>query len=69
MPNYVDTFELDGSPIEVKDAQARSNISTVNSDLNALANRVTALEGLSRLSIAYSAQNETISITTGTHSS
>lgn len=60
----VQKFNLDGTDINVKDATARSDISTLNSDVGALANRVTALEGLARLSVSYSSQTETITFTT-----
>lgn len=69
MTDYVQKFTLDNDEILVKDAEARASMSTFSGDLTALANRVTALEGLSRLSIAYNSSTETIAITTGTHSS
>lgn len=66
--NYVQKFTLDGNDINVKDTEARNGVSTLNTDLGTLANRVTTLEGLSRLTIAYNSSSETIAITTGTHS-
>ena len=41
--NLVQKFTLDGTEINVKDATARTNISTLNQDLGSLGNRVTAL--------------------------
>ena len=62
--NYVGTFELDNTSIKVKDNEARTSITTINSDLGSLQNRVTALEGLARLSVSYNANTETIAFTT-----
>lgn len=62
--NYVGTFELDNTNIKVKDNEARTSIATINSDLGALQNRVTSLEGLARLSVSYNASTETIAFTT-----
>lgn len=69
MSDYVQKFTLDNQDILCKDAEARSSIGTFSGDLTALANRVTALEALSRLTISYNSSTETIAITTGTHSS
>lgn len=66
--NHVSKFNLDNQEILVKDPEARQDISTLNSDVGALGNRVTALEGLSRLTVNYSSSTETISFTTGSHS-
>lgn len=65
--NHVSKFNLDDQEILVKDPEARQDISTLNSDVGALGNRVTTLEGLSRLSVSYSSSTETINFTTGTH--
>lgn len=65
--NHVSKFTLDGADITVKDPEARADISTLNSDVGSLGNRVTALEGLSRLTVSYSSSTETITFTTGTH--
>ena len=67
--NYVSKFTLDNTEINCKDAEARSSMSTFSNDLTNLSNRVTTLEGLSRLTIAYNSSTETIAITTGTYSS
>lgn len=65
--NYVGKFTLDNTEILVKDSEARTNIGTLSTDLGSLANRVTTLEGLSRLTVAYNSSTETIAFTTGTH--
>lgn len=62
--NYVSTFDLENNTIKVKDNEARSSITTINTDLGTLQNRVTALEGLARLSVSYNASTETIAFTT-----
>lgn len=62
--NYVSNFNLENNTIKVKDDEARTSITTINSDLGNLQNRVTTLEGLARLSVSYSANTETISFTT-----
>lgn len=66
--NHVSKFNLDNQEILVKDPEARQDISTLNSDVGSLGNRVTALEGLSRLTVSYSSSTETIAFTTGSHS-
>lgn len=66
--NLVQKFTLDGTEINVKDATARTNISTLNQDLGSLGNRVTALEQSARLSISYNSSTETIAITTVSNS-
>lgn len=63
--NHVQKFSLDGTEIQVKDPQARSDIGTLNSDVGSLATRVTALEGQARLTISYNASTETIAFSTG----
>lgn len=67
--NEVQKFTLDNTEILVKDAQARQDMATFTGDLASLQNRVTTLEGLSRLSVSYNSSTETIAFTTGTHSS
>jgi hypothetical protein len=63
MPD-VSVFNLEGTDISVKDSTARGNIATLNTDVGSLASRVTALEGLSRLSVTYNQSSEKISFTT-----
>lgn len=65
--NYVQKFTLDGTEIKVKDPQASTDIVRLSTDLGTLQNRVTAVEGLSRLSVSYDTSTETIAFTTGTH--
>lgn len=68
MPNnYVQKFTMDNQEILCKDTEARQDMSTFSGDLSALSNRVTTLEGLSRLTVAYNSSTETIAFTTGTH--
>lgn len=66
--NHVSKFTLDNQEITVKDPEARQDISTLNSDVGSLGNRVTALEGQSRLTVSYSSSTETIAFTTGSQS-
>lgn len=66
--NLVQKFTLDGTEINVKDATARSGVSTLNQDMGSLGNRVTALEQSARLSISYNASIETIAFSTGSNS-
>lgn len=63
----VSKFNLDGTDINVKDATARQTASQAQSSVSGLADRVTALEQLSRITVAYNSSNETITITTTTH--
>ena len=62
--NEVKQFTLNGDTIEVKDAAARSAMSTFSSDLSAIDGRVTTLEGLSRLTVSYNSSTETIAFST-----
>lgn len=61
----VSIFNLDGTNINVKDSTARSNASAAQSAVSGLADRVAALEALSRLTVSYA--SETITFTTTTH--
>ena len=64
---FVSKFDIGGQTIEVKDASARTTANTASTNaINAL-NKVTELEKLSRLEVSYTADTETISITTGNH--
>lgn len=67
MSNYVQKFTLDNQDILCKDSEARQSMTTFTGDLALLSQRVTNLEGLSRLTVAYDSTNETINITTTTH--
>lgn len=62
--NYVETFTLDGTSVSVRDSEAQTSISTINSDISALDTRVDTLEGLSRLSVSYNSATSTIAFTT-----
>ena len=64
---FVSKFNIGDQTIEVKDASARTTANTASTNaINAL-NKVTELEKLSRLEVSYTADTETISITTGNH--
>lgn len=73
MPD-VSIFNLGGLDINVKDATARSNAQSANtaaSEASTTANealqKVKEIEKLSRVTVEYTAQSETIKITTSTH--
>lgn len=73
MPD-VSIFNLGGQNINVKDATARStaqSASTAASEASSVANQALNLaqeiEQLSRVTVSYEQQSETITITTGTH--
>ena len=74
MPD-VSTFSLGGKSITVKDETARStaqSASTTASQASSTANQALQLaqeiEQLSRVTVSYEQQSETITITTATHS-
>lgn len=64
---FVSKFNIGGQTIEVKDASARTTANTASTNATNALNKVTELENLSRVEVTYSADTETISITTGTH--
>ena len=73
MPD-VSIFNLGGQDISVKDSTARSNAQNANtaateaaSTANEALKRVKEVEKLSRVTISYSPTDETITITTATH--
>lgn len=73
MPD-VSIFNLGGQDINVKDATARSNAQSANTaateaatTANEALQKVKEVEKLSRVTVAYTAQKETITITTATH--
>lgn len=73
MPD-VSIFSLGGQSITVKDATARStaqSASTTAAQASSTANQALQLaqeiEQLSRVTVSYEQQSETITITTGTH--
>lgn len=72
--SYLSIFKLDDQTINVKDKTARTDASNAKSlATTAAANASTAmqkvgeLERLSRTEVAYNADSETMTITTGTH--
>lgn len=73
MPD-VSIFNLGGQNITVKDATARSNAQNANTAANEAATtanealqKVKEVEKLSRVTVTYEQTNETITITTATH--
>lgn len=73
MPD-VSTFNLGGQDITVKDATARGNAQNANTaateaatTANEALKKVKEVEKLSRVTVSYSPTDETITITTATH--
>ena len=73
MPD-VSVFNLGGQDINVKDATARSNAQSANTaateaakTANEALQKVKEVEKLSRVTVSYAPSNETITITTATH--
>lgn len=73
MPD-VSIFNLGGQNINVKDATARSNAQSANTAANEAATtantalqKVKEVEKLSRVTVSYAPNDETITITTATH--
>ena len=73
MPD-VSIFNLGGQNINVKDATARSNAQSANTAANEAATtanealqKVKEVEKLSRVTVSYAPTEETITITTATH--
>ena len=67
-------FKLDNQTINVKDKTARTDASnakslatTATANANTALQKVGELERLSRLEVAYDANSETLTITTGSH--
>lgn len=74
MPD-VSIFNLGGQNLNVKDATARSNAQSANTAANEAAKtandalkKAQEIEKLSRVTVTYQPNNETITITTETHS-
>lgn len=70
----VTVFNLGGQDIHVKDATARSNAQSANTAANEAAKtanealkKAQEIEKLSRVTVTYQPTNETITITTKTH--
>ena len=73
MPD-VSVFNLGGQDINVKDATARSNAQSANTaateavtTANEALQKVKEVEKLSRVTVSYAPPDETITITTATH--
>lgn len=73
MPD-VSIFNLGGQNINVKDATARSNAQSANTvateaatKANEALQKIEEVEKLSRVTVSYAPANETITITTATH--
>ena len=73
MPD-VSIFNLGGQDINVKDATARSNAQSANTaateaakTANEALQKVKEVEKLSRVTVSYAPSDETITITTATH--
>lgn len=66
MPD-VSIFNLGGQNITVKDATARSDAQSANTAAAEALKKVENVEKLSRVTVSYSPTDETITITTATH--
>ena len=65
--NYVSKFNLNDQEVIVKDSEARTAATTASTNATNALIKVTELEKLSRVEVAYTQETETISITAGTH--
>lgn len=63
----VKLFTLDGTDIDVKDETARNAASSAAAQSNQNAQDIADLKALSRLTVSYNAQTETIAFSTTTH--
>lgn len=63
----VSLFDLDGTPITVKDSTARQTASSASALSQQNAQDIVDLKALSRLTVSYNSSTETISFTTTTH--
>ena len=68
MPD-VSKFVLDEQTITVKDATARSEASSAQASVQTLTTEVNKIKNLSRLTVAYTENTETIKFTTIEHNS
>ena len=64
MPD-VSVFNIQGTPINVKDATARSSAESATQQASQALEKVTELENASRVNVSYESGTETITITTG----
>ena len=63
----VKTFTLDDVPIDVKDSVARQNASAAVAQSSVNAQDIADLKALSRLTVSYDQNTETIAFSTTTH--
>lgn len=63
----VKIFTLDGTSIDVKDEVARTTANAASAQSNQNAQDIVDLKALSRLTVSYNAQTETIAFSTTTH--
>lgn len=63
----VSTFTLDNTDITVKDSTARTTANIASAQSSANAQDIADLKALSRLTVSYDAQTETIKFSTITH--
>lgn len=64
MPD-VSVFNIKGTSINVKDTTARTDSQSAQQTAKKALEKVTALESLQQMSVSYTADTETITITTG----
>ena len=63
----VTKFVLNGTTIDVEDNVARTSAQTASDNVTTLTGRVSAIEGLARLTAAYDESTKTITFTNQTH--
>lgn len=63
----VKTFTLDNVPIDVKDDVARTTANAAAAQASTNAQDIVDLKALSRLTVSYNANTETIAFSTTTH--
>lgn len=68
MPD-VSKFVLDEQTITIKDETARSEASSAQASVQTLTTEVNKIKNLSRLTVAYTENTETIKFTTNEHNS
>lgn len=65
--NYVSKINLNDQEVIVKDSEARTAATAASTNATNALKKVTELEKLSRVEVAYMQETETIKITAGTH--
>lgn len=63
----VSVFNIGGTNIDVKDKTARSAAETAQTTASSALQKVQEIESLSRVTVAYDARTETVTITTSDH--